>query len=292
MNRQEFIDALRQKLTEEGFPDTYVKKQCAVLTDNLNALTKAQAAQYTTERNIDILVRKFISHDGHLIASASATEESAPAESAAESAEAPTAEDAPVTAEDAPVEDTPMEDAPVAIGSDETAPEAESAEDAPPAPVTAPRTPNKRRVPVAEYTPCDKPLLLTFLLALICAPTLILFLATAFGLFAGVFLALAASIFVIVMAIIGIVSLGSVVSLASLLYGATQILSSPRYVGFHEIGFGLIVAGLTMGSSILLYNLAIRWIPFISQQMGKLFKLFFHKLVSFAKNAVKGCEQL
>ena len=292
MNRQEFIDTLRQKLTEEGFPATYVEKQCAILTDNLNALPEDQAAQYINPRNVDILVRKFIAHDGNLIQSATeqTAPEAAPQAEATAPAETDAVTEAPAAAESADesaASEAVTEDAPA-----EPAPEAAPAEDTPPpAPITAPRS-SKRRVPVAEYTPCDKPLLLTFLLTLICAPTLILFLTTAFGLFAGIFLALAASIFVIVIAIIGIVALGSVVSLASLLYGATQILSSPRYVGFHEIGFGLIVAGVTMGSSILLYNLAIRWIPFISQQMGKLFKLFFQKIVSFAKNAVKGCEQL
>ena len=293
MNRQEFIDMLRQKLTEEGFPATYIEQQCLTLDDNLNALPEDKAAQYINERNVDIIVRKLITQDGHLIQTAAPAETveppSAPVESAeaevVEVTEAEVASDAPATVEEAApeVESDPVESAEPAVTNEDVS--------LPKVPASAPRT-SKRHVPIAEYTPCDKPLLLTFLLALICAPTLILFLTTAFSLFAGVFLALAASIFVIVIAIIGIVALGSVVSLASLLYGATQILSSPRYVGFHEIGFGLIVAGLTMGSSILLYNLAIRWIPFISQQMGKLFRLFFRKLISFAKNAVKGCEQL
>ena len=276
MNRQEFIDMLRQKLTEEGFPATYVEQQCETLTDNLTALPEDQAAQYINERNIDILVRKFIAQAGHLIGSASAPAEVTPAE--------------PVAVEEAPTEITDEEVLPEIADAEpiEAAPQEESA----PAANGNPFTSLKRRVPIDEYTPCDKPRLLTLLLALICAPSLFLFLTTAFGLFAGIFLALAASIFVIVIAIIGIVGVGSVVSLASLLYGATQILSSPRYVGFHEIGFGLIIAGLTMGISILLYNLAIRLIPFISQQMGKLFRLFFQKLISFAKNAVKGCEQL
>ena len=276
MNRQEFIDMLRQKLTEEGFPATYVEQQCETLTDNLTALPEDQAAQYINERNIDILVRKFIAQAGHLIGSASAPADVTPAE--------------PVAVEEAPTEITDEEVLPEIADAEpiEAAPQEESA----PAANGNPFTSLKRRVPIDEYTPCDKPRLLTLLLALICAPSLFLFLTTAFGLFAGIFLALAASIFVIVIAIIGIVGVGSVVSLASLLYGATQILSSPRYVGFHEIGFGLIIAGLTMGISILLYNLAIRLIPFISQQMGKLFRLFFQKLISFAKNAVKGCEQL
>ena len=289
MNRQEFIDSLRQRLTEEGFPSTYIDRQCDILAENLSALDQDTADQYTTARNIDIIVRKLLTQDGNLIEEAKSAQAETPAEPEANDSAAEADSPSEASESDEPAQESASDE------SAEPAPQAESeSTDKAPTPsakVSAPRT-AKRAAPVAEYKPCDKPLLLTFLLALICAPTLILFLTTAFGLFAGIFLSLAASIFVIVIAIIGIVGVGSVVSLASLLYGATQILSSPRYVGFHEIGFGLIVAGATMASSILLYNLAIRWIPFISEQMGKLFKLFFRKLISFAKNAVKGCEQL
>ncbi len=293
MNRQEFIETLRQRLTEEGFPSTYIEQQCDTLTENLMSLPEDTEAQYVNERNIDIIVRKLISQDGNLIEVTTPTVKEATEEITPDSSEADVPANTADAADDG--EATVAPDGAEAAPIDESAETAVEADDQDDLSVKAPASnsrPAKRAVPIAEYTPCDKPRLLTLLLVLICAPTLILFLTSALGLFAGVFLALAASIFVIVIAIIGIVGVGSVLSLASLLYGATQILSSPRYVGFHEIGFGLIVAGATMASSILLYNLAIRWIPFISEQMGKLFKLFFRKLISFAKNAVKGCEQL
>ena len=157
------------------------------------------------------------------------------------------------------------------------------------------RSVSKRRsaaAAVSEYVPCSKPRLLTFLLALICSPTILLILGAAFGIFSGVFLALAASIFVIVITIIGIVAVGSVLSIGALLYGATQLLTATKYVGFHEIGFGLIVAGATMAASILLYNAAVRLVPFLYLQMGKLLKWFVRKIAELAKNAVKGCAQL
>lgn len=296
MNRQEFIDALGQRLSAEGFSTEYVESQCNALNDSLKA--RPDAAKYTNERNLDILVRKLIISDGHLIPQ----KPDAPAEAAVSEAKNPEAAAAEVTPEAAPgmperpaeeqaVSDEPIETIdPKPSRSVASAPVSEDLiEDEPP--VSGYRM-NRPISLLNDYTPCSRPKLLTFLLFLICLPTIILVLTTAFGLFAGVFLGLAASIFFIVVAIIGIVGVGSVLSIGSLLYGATQILSSPRYVGFHEIGFGLIVAGITMASSILLYNLAIRWIPFITQQMGKLFKFFISKLISFAKNAVKGCEQL
>ncbi len=254
MNRQEFIDALRRRLTDEGFSAEYVDTQCDALTEKLNGLDDATAGQYTSARNLDIIVRKLVSQDGDQIVAEPAEE--LPAESVAP-------------------RQTVSQD--VQFVDESTL------------------SPDRRGSRVAaadEYLPCDKPKLLTALLVLICAPTLILLLAVAFGLFGGVFMALAASIFGIVIAIVGIVGAGSVLSVGALLYGATQVLSSPRYVGFHEIGFGLIVAGVTMASSILLYNAAIRLIPYIYLKMGKLLKLFSKKLVYLAKNAVKGVEQL
>ena len=94
------------------------------------------------------------------------------------------------------------------------------------------------------------------------------------------------------MAIVAITGVGSVISVLALLYGATQVLSGTKYVGFHEIGIGLIAAGVTMAASILLYNAAIRLIPYLYVKMGKLLKFFVRKLVSFTQNTLKGVEQL
>lgn len=265
MNRQEFIDALRQRLSDEGFPAEYVDTQCTTLTEKLNGLSDETADQYTTARNLDIIVRKLVSQDGDQIAAAP--------QNVPEGLDDPSADpDSVIVTEPAraKVQDVQFVD-------------------------EASLTPDRRasrNASVAEYVPCDKPRLLALLLCLICAPTIFLVVAGSFGLFAGVFMALAASIFVIVVAIVAIVGVGSVISVVALLYGATQVLSTPRYVGFHEIGIGLIAAGVTMAASILLYNAAIRLIPYIYVKMCKLLKFFARKLVSFAKNALKGVEQL
>lgn len=274
MNRMEFVEALRQRLTDEGFNAEYVDTQCSNLTEKLSQLTDDSAAQYTTDRNLDIIVRKLMIQDG-------SQRKVKPLQPKV------------------PVETVDQDD-----GADDLSPDAPASDDSMSATTTVRAdvefvddsvTSAKRRraaESASEYVPCDKPRLLTFLLALICAPTILLLLGTAFGLFGGVFMLLAVSILFIVLAIIAIVGVGSVLSIGALLYGATQILSTPRYVGFHEIGFGLLVAGITMAASILLYNAAIRLIPFLYLQMGKLLKFFSRKLVAFAKNAVKGCEQL
>ncbi|MBQ7354726.1 MAG: hypothetical protein IJW62_04310 [Clostridia bacterium] len=265
MNRQEFIDALRQRLSDEGFPAEYVDTQCTTLTEKLNGLSDETADQYTTKRNLDIIVRKLVSQDGDQIRSSSLSSDQLADDAISEMDLSPAAAPARPKVQDVQFVDE------------------------------ATLSPERRAPRVAaatEYVPCDKPRLLALLLGLICAPTIFLVLAGSFGLFAGVFMALAASIFLIVIAIVAIVSVGSVISVAALLYGATQILSTPRYVGFHEIGIGLIAAGVTMAAAILLYNAAIRLVPYIYVKMCKLLKFFARKLVSFAKNALKGVEQL
>ena len=278
MNRMEFVEALRNRLTEEGFNAEYVNTQCSGLTEKLSQLTDDSAAQYTTDRNLDIIVRKLMIQDGSQRKVKPLQTKSAAAESS-----------------DVEIESDLDDDlSPVEIAKPNSKPSATSVR----ADVefVKERSGSSSRRTLAtsasEYVPCSHPRLLTFLLALICAPTILLILGSAIGIFSGVFLALAAAIFFIVIAIIAIVGIGSVLSVAALLYGATQVLSAPRYVGFHEIGFGLLVAGITIAASILLYNAAIRLIPFLYLQMGKLIKWFARKIVVWAKKAVKGCEQL
>lgn len=291
MNRLEFVDALRSRLTEEGFNTDYVNSQCSSLEEKLSQLTDESAAQYTTDRNLDIIVRKLMMQDGSQRKVKPLQSKRAPATAQPET---DASETVAATAESADELDAEDDLSPVETVRPSSKPSNASVR-ADVEFVNDSSRSSRRRSSTSsssEYIPCDKPRLLTFLLALICAPTILLVLGTAFGIFGGVFLALAASIFFIVIAIIAIVGVGSVLSVGALLYGATQMLSAPRYVGFHEIGFGLLVAGITMASAILLYNAAIRLIPFLYTQMGKLVKWFARKIVEFAKNAVKGCEQL
>ena len=64
MNRMEFVEALRQRLIDEDFNAEYVKKQCSDLTEKLSQLTDESAAQYTTENNLNMIVRKLMIQDG------------------------------------------------------------------------------------------------------------------------------------------------------------------------------------------------------------------------------------
>lgn len=277
MNRQEFVDALHQKLLDAGFPDEYASQQCSAIRSRLQELPDSSADSYTTEKNLDIVVKKLMAQDASKrtppVSEANKVEKT-PAEASAAPSRATVQNQA-----------TAHRDMPVISDSD----------------VEIIQTPTSKRAikakrasenPADQYITCDHPKLLTALLAILCAPTIILLLVASFGVFAALFILLASAILLIALAIIAIVGGGSVISLISLLYGATQVLSTPKYIGLHEIGFGLLVAGATMAVSILLYNIAVRLIPYLFEKIAQLTKLFTKKLTGIAKNAVKGCEQL
>ena len=66
----------------------------------------------------------------------------------------------------------------------------------------------------------------------------------------------------------------------------------PRYVGIHEIGFALIVIGATLLSSVLLYNVAIRLVPWVLEKAAVIFKLIVVRLRRLSEKAKKGCDLL
>ena len=98
-----------------------------------------------------------------------------------------------------------------------------------------------------------------------------------FGAFAGLFVGLTAAIILSIVAMIGIVAAGSVVSLVGIIYGVTQLFSFVA-AGVYEIGLGALVAGLVLFASVLLYNLALRFIPWLMKKIAKLLGYVCRKL--------------
>lgn len=122
---------------------------------------------------------------------------------------------------------------------------------------------------------------------------LILFTAFAsLGALVTLYFALAAIIVAIIGAILIAVLGGGLTSIVALLYGATQIMQEPRYIGIHEIGFALIVIGSTILISVLLYNTAVRLIPWILSKASTIFKWLVSAVKRLADKAKKGCEKL
>ena len=78
-------------------------------------------------------------------------------------------------------------------------------------------------------------------------------------------------------ALVVLVGGGAAVSLVGIIYGVTQLFVSVP-VGLYEIGIGVIVAGGVMFAGILVYNFAVRLVPFVMKLWWKLFMYVLVKL--------------
>lgn len=116
--------------------------------------------------------------------------------------------------------------------------------------------------------------------------TLPLTLTILFGMaiiYLSVFIALSAAIAGLVAALVAIVASGSALALISLIYGITQTFSAMP-IGLFELGLGLIIGGIAMLGGILIYNFAVRFLPFTIKKfleftiysLQMLRKLFIH----------------
>ncbi|NLE13319.1 MAG: hypothetical protein GX628_06540 [Clostridiales bacterium] len=111
---------------------------------------------------------------------------------------------------------------------------------------------------------------LTFWIVFLCTlPITIPLVILVILIFCCVFAALAALIFVFVAALVAVAAAGTVVSLVGIIYGVTQLVTVLP-VGLYEIGLGLTALGVSMFLGILLYNLAVRLIPYLMRRTGSL----------------------
>ena len=136
------------------------------------------------------------------------------------------------------------------------------------------------------------PSIIFTLIMVLSLPLLLILAFVSIGALVSIYFALAAVVLAIILAIICVVFGGSLTSLVALLYGATQIMQEPRYVGIHEIGLALIIIGATVLVSVLLYNIAVRLIPWVLSKAALIFKLLFTGVKRLAEKLRKGCERL
>ena len=110
-----------------------------------------------------------------------------------------------------------------------------------------------------------------------CIPILFFFGAILLTVFVALFFGLIALIIILVAALAIAVAAGSAISLIGIGYGILQLLSNPA-VGLYEAGMGIMVAGITMLVGVLIYNAAIRLIPWTMKRLRGLFKFVLKKL--------------
>jgi hypothetical protein len=106
--------------------------------------------------------------------------------------------------------------------------------------------------------------------------------AALFGSFAVLFVGLAAVIVALIAVLIAVAAVGAGVSLVGIIFGITQLFTFLA-AGIYEIGLGIMTAGAVLFVSILLYNIAIRFLPWLISKLanllgwicGKIKNLFF-----------------
>ncbi len=89
--------------------------------------------------------------------------------------------------------------------------------------------------------------------------------------------ALAALIIGSVAALVAVAAGGTALSLVGIIYGVIQLFNSFP-VGLYEIGLGVTVAGAVMFVGILLYNFAIRLMPWVIRQTARLLRYLIRRL--------------
>ena len=93
--------------------------------------------------------------------------------------------------------------------------------------------------------------------------------AVLFGTFAALIVGLSAMIIGLIAVLIAVAACGAGVSLVGIVFGITQLFSFLS-AGIYEIGLGIMVAGAVLFVSILLYNIAIRFLPWLIGRLGNL----------------------
>lgn len=95
--------------------------------------------------------------------------------------------------------------------------------------------------------------------------------------FGGLYVGLAALSAALIVGMIAVIAGGAVISLVGIIYGITQLFSFVE-AGIYEIGLGIAVAGAALLISVLMFNLAIRLLPFIIKKVGVFFRFVVGKI--------------
>jgi len=112
-----------------------------------------------------------------------------------------------------------------------------------------------------------------------------------YTLFFSIFAVLSVSIFVLILLLAGVVIAGAGLSLYGIIYGIIQTFTVMA-TGLFEIGLGVIIGGITMFSGILIYNFAIRLLPFVMKMLFRLLLFIGGKLGDLFYFIKKECSRI
>ncbi len=115
--------------------------------------------------------------------------------------------------------------------------------------------------------------------------------AVLFGAFAALFVGIGVLIVGLIAVLIAVAACGAGVSLVGIIFGVTQLFSFVA-AGIYEIGLGIMVAGIALLASVLIYNIAIRLLPWIISLLGNLLGWICGKVKSLFFVVRRECYKL
>lgn len=132
-----------------------------------------------------------------------------------------------------------------------------------------------------EYAPdsgnTTRGMILFWVGAFLTLPFTVTILAGIFLIFAALFIGLAALVVAGCVLLTGVVAAGAVVSLVGIIFGITQLFSFVA-AGIYEIGLGIMVAGAVLFTAVLIYNISVRFFPWLIVQVGTFMGFVYGKL--------------
>lgn len=300
MTRQQFLEEFQSALSDQGASPEFIDEQSALISGKIEALSDTEFEKSANGENIAMLARssmeEYLSRTRH-------TQEKEPEvqdENEATIITRPVSEKQSETPAVTDEETKKIDTVPEKEASSKDDSFSDKGDDI----VTVDMTPivsHKKKTEsdkksfikrLTERAENKSSTLIFTVLTVLAFPLILFGSFVAIGVLFGLYFALAALVVALIFGIIAVVCGGGLTSIVALLYGATQIMQEPRYVGMHEIGFALIVAGATILVSVLLYNVAIKLIPWILSKASVIFKALVVRVKRIAEKARKGCEKL
>lgn len=120
------------------------------------------------------------------------------------------------------------------------------------------------------------------------SPLILFLIAVVLGVFLFAFFVMASVIAACIVALVAIVGAGTGIALFGLIYGTTQLFSAAA-AGLYEIGIAIKVIGVSLFSGILLYNVAIRLMPYLMHYLYEFFCFVVRKGVQLFQFIKREC---
>ena len=146
-----------------------------------------------------------------------------------------------------------------------------------------------------DASPSTKGMILFWVGLFVTMPITLGIAVAVFGVFAVLFVALAALIVASIAVVIALVAGGAVTSLVAVVFGITQLFhigGGTVIAGIYEIGLGVMVAGIVLFLAVLLYNFAIRFLPWLMTKLGHFLGFLCGKAKDLFLYVRRECYQL